>query len=98
VDVKKAEGRLEKLEEGRVLREGRPKYYVGLIDGALEVRYETTNPDSIEQVARRFREMELVKGRHFAVKMPEGRKAGYVSVLKGGLAYAARLSVYGSGR
>jgi hypothetical protein len=30
--------------------------------------------------------------------MPEGEKAGYVSILREGLAYAAWLSVYGSGR
>ncbi len=40
--------------------------------------------------------MGLVEGRHFTVKMPEGRD-GYVSVLKEGLAYAAWLSVHGSG-
>jgi Fe2+ transport system protein FeoA len=97
VDEKKAEGWLEKLERGRTVREGWPKYLVRLKEGALVVRYETTNPDSIQQVARRFREMGLVKGRHFAVKMPEGGKAGYVSVLKGGLAYAAWLSVHGFG-
>jgi len=40
--------------------------------------------------------MGLVEGEHFTVKMPEGRD-GYVSVLKEGLAYAAWLSVHGSG-
>ena len=33
--------------------------------------------------------------RDFSVKMPEGGKAGYVLILKEGLAYAARLSVRG---
>jgi hypothetical protein len=42
--------------------------------------------------------MGLEEGVHFTVKMPEGGKAGYVSILKEGLAHAARLSVYGSGR
>jgi hypothetical protein len=41
--------------------------------------------------------MGLVEGVHFSVKMPEGGKNGYVSILKEGLAYAAWLSVYGSG-
>jgi hypothetical protein len=40
--------------------------------------------------------MGLVEGVHFAVKMPKGGKAGYVSILKEGLAYAARLSIHGS--
>jgi hypothetical protein len=39
--------------------------------------------------------MGLVKGVLFTVKMPKGGKAGYVSVLKEGLAYATWLSVYG---
>jgi hypothetical protein len=42
--------------------------------------------------------MGLEEGVHFTVKMPEGGKAGYVSILREGLAHAARLSVYGSGR
>jgi hypothetical protein len=40
-------------------------------------------------------EMGLEEGRHFTVKMPEGGKAGYVSILREGLKRAAFLSVYG---
>ncbi len=95
VDEKKAEGWLEKLEEGRVLREGWPKYLVRLSSsGALEVKYQSTSPDSIVQVAQRLRKMGLEEGRHFTVKMPEGNKKGYVNILKEGLAYAAFLSVH----
>jgi len=43
VNAGKAEQWLEELEKGRVLREGWPKYYVGLKDGALEVRYRSPN-------------------------------------------------------
>ncbi len=50
VDAGKAVGWLEKLEEGRVLMEGWPKYEVGLSSsGALEVRFGSTSPDSIER-------------------------------------------------
>jgi len=98
VDAGKAEGWLEKLEEGRILKEGWPKYHVGLSGGgALVVRYETTNPDSIQQVARRLNEIGLVEGIHFTMKMSEGDRDGYVSILREGLAYAAWLSVHGSG-
>ncbi len=98
VGEERAERWLKKLEKGRVLMEGWPKYHVGLSSsGALVVRYETTNPDSIRQVAQRLNEIGLVEGRHFAVKKPEGGEAGYVSILKEGLAYAARLSVRGEG-
>jgi hypothetical protein len=98
VDACKAEDWLEKLEKGLTLREGWPRYYVGLVMGALVVIYRSTNPVSIEDEARRFRDMGLKEGKHFSVKMLEGGKAGYVSVLKEGLAYAAWLSKYGSGR
>jgi hypothetical protein len=40
----------------------------------------------------------LEEGRHFTAKMPEGGRDGYVRILRKGLAHAAWLSVYGSGR
>jgi hypothetical protein len=98
VDEKKAERWLEKLEEGRVLKEGWPKYHVVLAKGALVVSFSSTNPASIEQEAQRLRDMGLVEGKHFTVKMPEESRYGYIYILKEGLAYAARLSEYGSGR
>jgi len=87
---------LEKLERGLTLREGWPKYEVGLVEGALEVRYASTNPGNIEREAQRLRAMGLEEGKHFTVKMPKGGKAGYVSIRSEGLAYAAWLSVHGS--
>jgi len=94
VDAGKAEGWLKKLEEGRVLMEGWPKFLVRLSSsGALEVKYQSTNLDSIEREAQRLEKMGLKRGVHFSVGMPEGRD-GYVSVLKVGLAYAAWLSVH----
>jgi hypothetical protein len=99
VNAGKAERWLKKLERGRVLMEGWPKYEVGLTSsGALKVRFSSPNPDSIKQEAQRLREMGLVEGVHFSAKMPEEGRDGYVSVLKEGLAYAAWLSEYGSGR
>jgi len=98
VDAGKVERWLGKLEEGRVLKEGWPKYNVRLKDGALMVKYETTNSGNIEREMQRLENMGLVEGVHFTVKMPEGGKAGYVSLLKEGLTYAAWLSVHSSGR
>ncbi len=98
VEAGKAERWLEKLERGRVLMEGWPKYGVRLTDsGALEIRFGSTDPDSVAREAQRFGDMGLEEGKHFTVKMPEGGKAGYVNILKEGLSYAAWLSVYGSG-
>jgi hypothetical protein len=97
VYASKAEGWLEKLEEGRVLKEGWPKYHVGLKDGALVVKFGSTYPDSIRREAQRLRDMGLEEGRHFSVKMPEGGRDGYVSIRREGLAFAAWLSVHGSG-
>jgi hypothetical protein len=97
IDADKAEGWLEKLESGITLKEGWPRYKVGLNDGALEVRYHSTSLDNIEREAQRLRDMGLEEGRHFTVKKPEEGRDGYVSILKEGLAYAAWLSVHGKG-
>jgi Fe2+ transport system protein FeoA len=48
--------------------------------------------------AQRLREMGLMEGVHFSVKMPEEGRYGYVSILKEGLSYAAWISEYGSER
>ena len=98
MDAGKAERWLEKLEKGRVLWEGWPMYYVGLAKGAPVVIFSSTNPDSTEQGAQKFREMGLKEGKHFTVKMPKGGKEGYIFISSVGLRRAARLSVHGSGR
>jgi hypothetical protein len=90
-------GWLKKLERGRVLKEGWPKYEVRLTKGALVVRFSSPNPDSIKQVAQRLRDMGLEEGRHFSVRMPEGGELGRVSFLREGLERAAWLSVRGEG-
>jgi hypothetical protein len=99
IDASKAEGWLEELKRGRVLKEGWPMYHVGLTrSGALLVRFGSTNPDSIEQEAQRLEEVGLEKDRHFSMKKPEkdGEK-GYVYIRREGLAHAAWLSEYGEG-
>jgi len=95
VEAGRAERWLKKLEKGRVLKEGWPKYSIRLAKGALEVKYKTTNSGNIEQVAQRLEKMGLKRGVHFSVKMPKEGRYGYVSILKEGLARAAWLSVRG---
>jgi hypothetical protein len=97
VDVNKAEGWLGELEEGRVLKEGWPKYNTQLTKGALVVRFSSPNPDSIKREAQRLRDMGLEEGVHFTVKMPEDDRDGYVYIRREGLTYAAWLSVHGKG-
>jgi len=96
VDAGKAGRWLEKLERGLTLKEGWPRYLVRLVEGALEVKYRSTNPDNIEREARRLRDMGLVEGRHFTVKRPDGGGEGYVSIRREGLERAAWLSIRGS--
>jgi len=73
VEAGKAERWLVKLEKGLTLREGWPKYHVGLArSSALDVRYQSTNLDSIKREAQRLRDMGLEEGRHFTARMPEG--------------------------
>ncbi len=96
VGEEKAKRWLGKLEKGRVLMEGWPKYYVRLSSsGALEVKYQSTNSDNLRREVQRLEKMGLKRGVHFTVKVPKGGEKGYVSILKEGLAYAAWLSVYG---
>jgi hypothetical protein len=98
VDASKAEGWLEKLERGLTLEEGWPMYSIQPTRGGLMVRFSSTNRNSIEQVARQLREMGLEEGKHFSVKMPDGGREGYVSILRKGLERAAWLSVHGKGK
>jgi hypothetical protein len=95
VPERRARRWLEALEKGRAP----PRGYSPALSktGALLVRFITTNAANIEREAQRLREMGLVEGLHFTVKMPEGKRAGRVAVLKEGLAYAARLAARGSG-
>ncbi|AKT35288.1 hypothetical protein PYWP30_01671 [Pyrobaculum sp. WP30] len=97
MDANKAEGWLEKLERGRVLKEGWPEYLVRLVEGALVVRFNSTNSGNIEWEMQRLRQMGLEVGKHFTVKMPEGGRDGYVYIRREGLAHAAWLSVRGEG-
>jgi len=94
VDAGKAKRWLKKLEKGLTLKEGWPRYKVRLVEGALVVRYETTNSGNIEQVAQWLEKRGLKRSVHFSVKMPEGGEAGYVYIRREGLAYAAWLSVH----
>jgi len=98
VEAEKAERWLRKLERGRMLKEGWPKYEIGLAKGALEVRFGSTSSGNIEREAQRLRDMGLVEGVHFTVKMPEGGEKGYVSILRNGLERAAWLSVRVKGK
>jgi hypothetical protein len=97
VEAGKAERWLKKLERGRVLMEGWPKYKVRLVKSALEISFGSPNLDSIQQAAQRLREMGLEEGVHFTVKMPGEGRYGYVYILREGLAYAAWLSVNSEG-
>ncbi len=95
IDADKAERWLKKLEKGLTLMEGWPKFNVMLDShGALLVRFISTNPGRIEQVAQLLEKMGLKRGVHFSVKMPKDGEWGYVRILKEGLAYAAWLSVH----
>jgi hypothetical protein len=97
VGEEKAERWLKKLESGLTLEEGWPKYNIQLTEGALVVRFASTDRNSIEQEAQRFRKMGLEENVHFTVKMPEEGRHGYVYIRREGLAHAAWLSVHGEG-
>jgi hypothetical protein len=96
VGEEKAKHWLDKLKRGRTVREGWPKYLIGLDHyGALLVRFTSTNSGNIEREAQRLEKMGLKRGVHFTVKMPKGDSYGYVYIRREGLAHAAWLSVHG---
>jgi hypothetical protein len=97
VNTNTAERWLEKLKGGVTLMEGWPRYSIVLKEnGALMIRFGSTNPDSIQREVQRLKEMGLKEDIHFTVTTPdEGGGVGYVSILREGLAYAAWLSVRG---
>jgi hypothetical protein len=98
VGEKRAERWLRKLERGSASKRGWPKYLVRVMrNGALEVRFASTNPDNIAREAQRLRAMGLVEGKHFTVGMPEENRDGYVRILREGLAHTAWLSLHSEG-
>ncbi len=98
VGGKRAERWLKKLERGSASRRGWPKYLVRLMrNGALEVRFASTNPGNVEREAEKLRAMGLAEGKHFTVGMPEENRDGFVRILREGLAHAAWLSARGEG-
>jgi hypothetical protein len=94
VNPNTAERWLEKLEKGRVLMEGWPKYYVRLMKD--EVVHRSTNPKSIEREKQRLESLGLIEGKHFTVEMPKEGRHGYVLIRREGIEYLAWLSVYGT--
>ncbi len=94
VDEKKAEHWLEKLEKGMVVWEGK-KFEMRLVGGALEVSFNSTRRESLEEVAREFKAMGLVEGVHFTVRWGGGR--GRVYLLAEGVRRLAWLSIHGEG-
>jgi hypothetical protein len=77
VDEKMARRWLEKLEKGVATWEGK-KFSIRLVEGALEVRFNPTSRESVEEVAREFKAMGLVEGVHFTVKWSGGRGRVYL--------------------
>jgi hypothetical protein len=95
VDEKRAERWLRKLERGRTLKAGWPKYVIRQLDHTLKVIFGSTNPDSAAREVQRLENMGLKRGVHFTVKPPEGGRPGYVRLLRRGLKRIAWLSAYG---
>jgi hypothetical protein len=95
-NARRAERWLKKLERGRTLKKGWPKYHVGLArGGALVTIFSSPNSNSIKREARRLRKLGLEEGKHFTARMPEGGTAGYILILREGLVRVAKLSVRG---
>jgi hypothetical protein len=94
VDADKAGRWLEKLEKGVATWEGK-KFSMRVVEGALEVRFNPTSRESLEEVAGEFKAMGLVEGVHFTVRW--GGERGRVYLLAEGVRRLAWVSTYGEG-
>jgi hypothetical protein len=92
VDEKKARRWLEKLEGGVAAWEGK-KFSMRVVEGALEVRFNPTSRESVEEVAGEFKAMGLVEGVHFTVRWGGGR--GHVYLLAEGVRRLKWVSIHG---
>ena len=84
VDAKKAERWIAKIEGMRI-------YNVG-----EKIAIYSKYPEVLEREAHLLREIGLIEGRHFTLKMPEDGKTGRLRILARGMAHIAWLSVHGS--
>jgi hypothetical protein len=75
---------------------GRKVYSVGLKrNGALMIRFVSTNSGNIEREAQRLRAMGLEEGRHFTVRAPQ-KGNGYVYIRREGLRRIATAAARGN--
>ena len=86
IDAKRAQRWVAKIERMHI-------YSVG-----EKLTVYSKHPEVLEREAQRLREMGLVEGWHFTLKMPEDGAVGRLRILAKGLAYIAWLSIHGSGR
>ncbi len=82
IDEEKAKRWIEKFEKGVSTWRGY-KFNIGLSGGALQVKFQSTNPDNIRKLKQELESLGLREGEHFTVKWSEDKRTGYIYIARG---------------
>jgi hypothetical protein len=95
IDEEKAKRWIEKFEKGASTWRGY-KFKIGLSGGALQVKFQSTNPENIRKLKQELESLGLREGEHFTVKWPEDEKIGYIYIAREGIIELAYITKYGA--
>jgi hypothetical protein len=95
IDDEKAKRWIEKFEKGVSTWRGY-KFKIGLSGGALQVKFQSTNPENIRKLKQELESLGLREGEHFTVKWSEDEKIGYIYIAREGIIELAYIAKYGT--
>ena len=95
IDEEKAKRWIEKFEKGVSTWRGY-KFTIGLGGGALQVKFQSTNPENIRKLKQELESLGLRESEHFTVKWSEDEKIGYIYITREGIIELAYIAKYGT--
>jgi PAS domain-containing protein len=95
IDEEKAKRWIEKFEKGVSTWRGY-KFKIGLSGGALQVKFQSTNPENIRKLKQELESLGLRECEHFTVKWSEDEKIGYIYIAREGIIELAYIAKYGA--
>jgi hypothetical protein len=95
IDEEKAKRWIEKFEKGASTWRGY-KFNIGLSGGALQVKFQSTNPENIRKLKQELESLGLREGKHFTVKWSEDKKIGYIYIAREGIIELAYIAKHGT--
>ena len=95
IDDEKAKRWIEKFEKGVSTWRGY-KFKIGLSGGALQVKFQSTNPENIRKLKQELESLGLREGEHFTFKWSEDEKIGYIYIAREGIIELAYIAKHGT--